>query len=114
MRQAKLRQAGTNLSRSDVVMVMMEEAIVRSREEIETRFRKLEKEQGIDPEEEPSEEVEPEPDDATQGMFSVFGMVRKKANTDVMKVRNCYWMDGIVVFGSHVVHLFWRCDVVTV
>ena len=43
MRQAKLRQGGTNLSRADVVMVMMEEAIARSREEIEARFRKLEK-----------------------------------------------------------------------
>jgi hypothetical protein len=86
MRQAKLRQAGTNLSRNDVVMVMMEEAIVRSREEIEARFRKLEKEQGIDAEVEEPPEEPPEPDDGSRGMFSVFGLVRKKANTDVMKV----------------------------
>lgn len=85
MRQAKLRQAGTNLSRNDVVMVMMEEAIVRSREEIEARFRKLEKEQGIDPVVEEEPEVVEEVDDGSQGMFSVFGLVRKKANTDVIK-----------------------------
>jgi len=87
MRQAKLRSSGTNLSRADVVMVMMEEAITRSREEIEARFRKLEEEEGLDPVVEEDEVSETPEEDTTGDMtFSLFGLIKKKAGTeDILK-----------------------------
>jgi hypothetical protein len=42
MRQAKLKASGQSLGRSDVVMMMMEEAINKSIGDIEARFRKIE------------------------------------------------------------------------
>ena len=42
MKQAKLRTLGQIVSRSDTVMIMMEEAVSSAKDDIELRFRTLE------------------------------------------------------------------------
>jgi hypothetical protein len=85
MRQAKLRSSGTNLSRADVVMVLMEEAIARATAEIEMKFAALEKEQGLEPERGSDDDVMEEKegegggeDDTGEGIFKIFGLVKRQ------------------------------------
>jgi hypothetical protein len=88
MRQGKLRSAGQNLSRPDVVMIMMEEAIARSKEDIEKRFVKIMKKEGIKPRkvvDEVPDEVEDEASVAAgggQGLLGLFGLVSRSQNED--------------------------------
>jgi hypothetical protein len=85
MRQAKLRSSGQNLSRADVVMVMMEEAISRSRLEIEVRFQKIAKEEGFElPNEEEHDEAEHAAETPSQSsiMLSMFGLTQRLRGMD--------------------------------
>ncbi len=88
MRQAKLRSNGTNLSRPDVVMVLMEEAISRATAEIESRFAALEKEQGLEPENNEPEIIEEEKkEDDGESIFGLFGLIKRKVMSDEMIVQ---------------------------
>ncbi len=89
MRQAKLRSNGTNLSRPDVVMVLMEEAIARATAEIETRFAALEKQQGLDPEKNTDPEIieEEKKDDDGESIFGLFGLIKRQVMSDEMIVQ---------------------------
>lgn len=73
MRQAKLRSSGQNLSRADVVMVMMEEAMQRAKEDIEVRFRKIEAAEGI----EAQKDDDALSEDNDEKEVSIFGMFRR-------------------------------------
>lgn len=93
MRQAKLRSSGTNLSRADVVMILMEEAIGRATTEIETRFAALEKEQGLEPvkvqeEDVMAEEEKKGDEDLTgEGIFKLFGLIKRQVMADELIIK---------------------------
>jgi hypothetical protein len=84
MRQGKLRSGGQNLSRPDVVMIMMEEAIARSKEDIEKRFVKIMKKEGIKPRkvvDEIPDDIEEDPlPSGNLGVLSMFGLLSKSQN----------------------------------
>ena len=90
MRQGKLRSGGQNLSRPDVVMIMMEEAIARSKEDIEKRFLKIMKREGIKPQkvvDDVTDEVDDDPSvrsRGNKGILSMFGLVSRSQNDGVV------------------------------
>ena len=47
MKQAKLRTAGTNIPRNEVVLLMMEEAVTKASTEVEKRFAEVAAEEGL-------------------------------------------------------------------
>ena len=51
----------------------------------------LAQEQGVEPEVDHDDVVLEAEEDSSAGVFSIFGLVRKKANTDVIQVRECSW-----------------------
>ena len=102
MKQAKLRSSGSNLSRSDVVMVLMEEAIARATAEIETRFATIEKEQGLEPEKPTDQDdsaLESKEDeiDTGESIFKLFGLIKQRVMPDEVIVKVSFLFIIIII-----------------
>jgi hypothetical protein len=82
MKQAKMRTGGQNVSRSDTVMVLMEEAISLAVDEVEKRFKDIAEKEGYsDRKEVVVRNVEPEKD-----VLGLFGLLRRPAAQDAEAV----------------------------
>lgn len=109
LRQAKIRASGQSASRADVVMIMMEELINKSRQDIEVRFLKIEGKEdfkGIDfgerviIEDEPAKVID---------VAALFGMVSKPAVADTSVLPDTIRYSPVYTILYHIIILFpWR------